>query len=241
MDGDVVVGLVERDHLGAEADARRELGQERARQQVGAAVEVDEVGVVAAELLAQQLEERRVHQRLLVEQEAEHLDRALRPLAQLEELAHAVLVVLGGDRGPRVVALRRGAGAANGSSSAAQSCAGAHALVRRDLEAERARDRRASSRCRTRWPPKKQYASALSIVNGCVASPKRSMSAMRERVRARDAHRAGLGPQPGGERLAQRQDAPADALLRLEDDRVVAGARQLGRRRRGRPCRRRRR
>ena len=46
-------------------------------------------------------------------------------------------------------------------------------------------------------------------------------------VRARDAHGAGLGPQPGRERLAQGEDAPADALLALEDDRLVAGAPQL--------------
>ena len=102
--GHVVVGLVERDHLGAEADPRPELGEERAWQQVGAAVDVDEVGVAVAELLAQQLEERRVHQRLLVEQEAEHLDRAFRPSPDLEELAHAVLVEVGGDRRPGVLA-----------------------------------------------------------------------------------------------------------------------------------------
>ena len=48
-----------------------------------------------------------------------------------------------------------------------------------------------------------------------------------EAVRSWEAHRTGFGPQPRGERLAQRQDATADALLRLEEDRVVAGAREL--------------
>ena len=194
--GHAGVGLLERDHLGAEADARRELGQERARQLVGAAVEVDEVGVEVAELLAQQLEERRVHQRLLVEQEAEHLDRALRPAAQLEELAHAVLVVLGGDARPRVVAAGRRGGSrtarARRSRAAPAPCARApRSRTRaRGIVAELAGGgpaaRRSSSRPR-----------GLSIVNGWVASPYRSMSAMREGVRARDAHRPASAHRPG--------------------------------------------
>ena len=44
------------------------------------------------------------------------------------------------------------------------------------------------------------------------------------------AHRARLAPQPRGERLAQREHASADALLAFEDDRLVAGAPELGRR-----------
>ena len=64
-------------------------------------------------------------------------------------------------------------------------------------------------------------------MNGCSGSPKLLDVRERQLVRARDAHRAGLAVEPGRERLAQREDAPADAVLRLEDDRVVAGARQL--------------
>ena len=52
----------------------------------------------------------------------------------------------------------------------------------------------------------------------------------RERVRPRQAHGAGLGPQTGRERLAEREDAAADAVLRLEEHRVVPGALELGRR-----------
>jgi len=51
----------------------------------------------------------------------------------------------------------------------------------------------------------------------------------RQQVRPRDAHRAGFGPQPRGEGIAQREHASADAVLRLHDDRVVPRAQQLGR------------
>ena len=57
-----------------------------------------------------------------------------------------------------------------------------------------------------------------------------------EAVRPRQAHRTGLGPQPCGEGLAQRQDASTDALLRLEDDGVVPGAQRAPRPRPVRPC-----
>ena len=46
-------------------------------------------------------------------------------------------------------------------------------------------------------------------------------------VRTRDAHRTGFRPQPVGERLAQREHAAADAMLGLQQDRIVAGAEQL--------------
>ena len=50
--------------------------------------------------------------------------------------------------------------------------------------------------------------------------------AERQVVDARDPHRARLGVQPGRER-AERVDATADAVLGLEDDRVVARSGQL--------------
>ena len=165
-----MVGLVHGEDLRAEPDPRRELGQERAREQVGAAVDVHEVGVVTAELLAEQLEERRVHQRLLVEQETEHLDRALRPLARFEELAHRVLVVLGGDLDPRVVTVlaepRR-----ERLELGVPQLRGSHRFVREHLEAEppgiagELAMRGLAARRRS------STASALSIVNGLVARP----------------------------------------------------------------------
>ena len=56
----------------------------------------------------------------------------------------------------------------------------------------------------------------------------------RQSVRLRESHRTGLGPEPGRERLPEREDPPADALLRLDEDRVVACSRELGRR--DQPC-----
>ena len=46
---------------------------------------------------------------------------------------------------------------------------------------------------------------------------------------AGNAHRPGLGVQAGGERT-QRQQPPADPVLRLQDDRVVALLGELERR-----------
>ncbi len=46
-------------------------------------------------------------------------------------------------------------------------------------------------------------------------------------VRAGNPHRAGLGIQPIAERLAQRVDAPADPLLRLQDNRLVSSPLQF--------------
>ena len=63
----------------------------------------------------------------------------------------------------------------------------------------------------------------------------------RELVRAGNAHRTRFGLQAVRERLAHREHAPADAVLRFEDDRLVAGAQELRRGRQARPCRRRRR
>ncbi len=51
----------------------------------------------------------------------------------------------------------------------------------------------------------------------------------RQVVRARDAHRAGLGVEIGAERRAQGVDATANTTLRLEHDRVVALALELER------------
>jgi hypothetical protein len=103
--GDAGLRLVERDHARAEADAVAQRGQVRVRQLVRAAVDAHHVGVVAPDLLAQELEEARVHQRLLVADEPEQLDRRLGPALLLEELARRVAVVLRDDRAPRRVAV----------------------------------------------------------------------------------------------------------------------------------------
>ena len=68
------------------------------------AVDAHHVDVEVADLLAQQLEERRVHQRFLVHEEAEELDRRLRPSLLLQEFAGGIVVELADDLGPRVVA-----------------------------------------------------------------------------------------------------------------------------------------
>ena len=49
----------------------------------------------------------------------------------------------------------------------------------------------------------------------------------RQVVRPGNAHGAGLGIEPVAERLAQRADAAADAMLALEHDRLVPGALQF--------------
>ncbi len=217
------------DWSSAEADATTELGQERPRQQVGAAVEVHEVGVVIPQLLPEQLQERRVHERLLVEQEAEHLDRALRPLLELEELAHGEVIVLGRDRLPSHVALDLEPGRERLERAGPQLGGGAVALMVGDLEAEAHRIGRevgAAHRAAT------GAAVGARVVHRerLGREPEAFDERHREEMRTRDPHRAGLGPQPGGERLPQREHPAADALLSLEHDRLVPGSQQLRRR-----------
>ena len=114
-------------------------GRNARRQLVGAAVDVHEVGVEAAELLAQQLEERRVHQRFLVEQEAEHLDRALGPAAErrgtrARSTGRTRAVISAHASSPSSASART-----NGSSAAPTAATGAMHSARRGLEAEHAR------------------------------------------------------------------------------------------------------
>ena len=49
----------------------------------------------------------------------------------------------------------------------------------------------------------------------------------RQQMRARDPHRAGFAVEARRERLAQREDAAANAVLRFEDQRIVTGAQEL--------------
>ena len=58
----------------------------------------------------------------------------------------------------------------NGSSSRAQSWPGGMRSCSATSKPSTVGSS-ASSRWRIRWPPKKRYASGLSIVNGCVARP----------------------------------------------------------------------
>ena len=205
-----------------------ELRQEPARQVVHAAVDADHVRVEMADLLAQQLEERRVHERFLVHEEPEELDRRLRPALLLQELARRVAVELADDLGPGVVA-RRARRSMNGLSArshiasqvAPRSRSGRWAPMRCGLRVDLAKAMLAAE----------EVAPSLGIVHREVVrgEPELLDVGERELVRARDAHRTRLGVQAVRERLAHRVDAPADALLRFEDDRIVAGAQELRR------------
>ena len=200
--------------------------QERARQPVHAAVDAHHVDVAAAHLLPQQLEERRVHQRLLVHQEPEELDRRLGPALLLQELARRVVVVPVDDLRPAVVALRGDAVGERPDRALPHRLAGQAALVLGKVGADQVGFRVDLAEAVL---AAEQVAPRVRIVHREVGGRKAELVdvGQRQPVRARDAHRADLGVQAGRERLAHRVHPSAHALLRLEHHRIVARAQQL--------------
>lgn len=83
--------------LAPKTDIVHQFRQESAGQGVHAAFQFDHVGVVMPGLLTKQFQEGRIHERLLVHQQAEHLDHALRPPVPLQEFADRVFVITGDD------------------------------------------------------------------------------------------------------------------------------------------------
>ena len=226
VDDDGVGRLIDGDHLRAETNAAAEIRQEGARQVVHAAVDFDHVRVVVAGVFAQQLQERRVHQRFLIRQQAEHLDRPFRPFVGLEKLARRVLIVFRDDLRPRGAALcleQRGDGLQRLHPELRRGLA---AFVGGDLEPQRVGIRVGLA---------DPNALAVQIVEG-VGVPHGERGDLdvelvdvrhRQVMRPGNAHRARLGIQPVAERFAQRADPAPDALLGLEDNRFVPGALQF--------------
>jgi hypothetical protein len=146
-------------------------------------------------------------------------------IAPSDQPRTAVLVEVGRDRGPRPVALVAEADLERLELRRPQ-LRGRDALVLRHVEAE-------SLRIAVQLGPPAAMAGEEAVRRLVVHRERAHLQAEAvderhgEAVRPREAHRTRLGPQPCGEGLAQRQDASTDALLRLEDDGVVPGARQL--------------
>ncbi len=80
-----------------------------------------------------------------------------------------------------------------------------------------------------RWPSMSTSVLGLPITNGRIGRPNSSQYGQRQIVHARNAHRARLCVQTGRE-VADRLDPAADAVLRLEHERLVTLAAQLERR-----------
>ena len=222
VDGHVVGRLLDGGDLGAEADVRLEVLVERARQQVHAAGDLLHVLERAADDLAQLLDDRRVHVRLAEAHHAVQLERALGEAAHHQELA------------------RSSTGRSSRSSASSESwppssyCSrnslrgfvpelrpGLALLVVGKIEGQLISGCASASATVMRWPS--MWTSVLGIAHHerPQLEPEQVAVGQRQVVDARDAHRARLGVQPGRE-VADRLDAAADAVLRLEDQRLVA-------------------
>jgi hypothetical protein len=157
--------------------------------------------------------------------DAVHLDGALGEALQLEELAEGVAVELAVDPLPagRLVGLDPGAELAG--RVLPQLGVGATALVLGDLEPELVG-------CHPGLlgghPPAAHVHEALRVAHDerPHSQPEVLDVAERQVVNPRDPHRPGLGVQARRE-LAERVDPPADAVLGLEDQRVVPRAGEL--------------
>ena len=176
-------------------------------------------------LLAQQFEERGVHQRFLVHQQAEEFDRGFGPALLLEEFPRRVTVVLRDDVGPRVVAEGLQAFDERLQCGLPQRAGRPLALAGGKVLAQQ---RRLHVDVRRPVLAPEQVHPRLRVVHREVERAQSELLDIgkRQLVRTRNAHRARLGIQAGRERRAHRVDAPPDALLGFEEHRVVSGAQQ---------------
>ena len=225
MNGDRIAVLVDRVDLCPEPDPVLELVVERVRQVVRAADDLLHVLVGLAEVLAELLRDRVVDAGLHEVHDAVHLDGALGEALGLQELAQREAVVLAHDVLPagdrvglehRLEVLRR---------LLPQVRRGASSLVVGNGEAQLVRREGGLLRGH---PPAADVHETLRVAHQERPEAEAEVLAVPERqvVDARDPHRARLGVEAGRER-AKRVDAPANTVLGLEDERIVARSRQL--------------
>jgi len=214
---DYLVGcLVDGDHPGAEVYPVGERREEGPREPVHTPFDLEHVRVEAACLFPQQFQERGIHQRFLVPEQAEELHGFLGPLVQLQEFTHGILVVPTGELGPDGLAIFLESADDRLKAGRPQLGHGAIGVLVAKAEVE-------ASGVGVGLPDAHPLPLQVVIGAGIVHRKRRHRQPellhirQRQRVTPGDAHGAGFGVEPWGKRIAKGLDAAADAVLGLED------------------------
>jgi hypothetical protein len=218
-DGHAVLVLVHGEHVRAEPHVAAQAVEEGVGQAVHAARHLLHVLERSADDLAQLLDDRGAHVALAEAHEAVELDRALREAALAQERLDRVPPVLLGDglQCDRAFALVPLAEVARGFVPQLRPAAVALVLGQR----ERHEAGVALDVGQGHAPPGEVDRRPRALhADGAQLEAEQAAVLERQLVHARDAHTSGLAVQVARE-VAQREHAPADAVLRLEHEWLV--------------------